>query len=308
MFIDIAANLTDDMFQGVYHDRRKHEPDLGAVIERARQASVDKMIVLAGTLSDAHKCLEICNTFDEKKECLFTTVGFHPTRCGEAAELVAESASDKEAEKTIGDAFDKFINTADERVVAIGEFGLDYDRLHFCPKHVQKRFFDIQLKVASTRFPTLPLLLHLRNATDDFIEIIGKYKVHGVVHSFTGTTDEMKRLVDMGLYIGINGCSLRESLDVIPDIPEDKLIFETDAPYCDIRQTHPSYPFLSGLSLPSTVKPEKFTFGSLVKGRNEPGCINQVAFVVAKVRNSDYLALSQKVKSNTLRLFRLISN
>lgn len=307
MFIDIAANLTDDMFQGTYHEKKRHESDLGLVIERAKHANCDKMIVLAGTLEDAHKCLEICNQFDPEGGCLYTTVGFHPTRCGEAA-LIIGDASDEDAEKIIHEVFSRFVEKAGAgRVVAIGEFGLDYDRLHFCPMDVQKRFFEIQLRVAVKHFPELPLLLHLRNAFDDFVDIISKHNVQGVVHSFTGTQTEMQKLVELGLFIGINGCSLRDAWDVVPHIPEDRLIIETDAPYCEIKPTHPAHPFLSGLEVPKCVKPEKFVTGSFVKNRNEPACINQVAFALAKVRRVDFGTLSASIRVNTLRLFRVLA-
>jgi TatD DNase family protein len=303
MFIDIAANLTDDMFEGIYHDKKRHESDLGLVIERAKDAGCNQMIVLAGTLNDAKNCLAICERFDPSCVMLYTTVGYHPTRCGEALALVGENADGLEAEEKLFDAFSSFINQAgSQRVVAIGEFGLDYDRLHFCSKEVQKRFFEIQLRVAA-RFPDLPLLLHLRNAFDDFIDIIQKYKVRGVVHSFTGSREEMQKLVDIGLSIGINGCSLRDALDVVPFIPEQSIMIETDSPYCDIRATHLSSAYLKGLEIPTTVKPEKFVQGSLVKGRNEPACINQVAFVLAGVRKTDFVSLSGLIRQNTLRLF-----
>ena len=296
MFIDIAANLTDDMFKGTYHGKPRHESDLDSVLQRARESSVDKIIVLAGSVNDAYECLDICNRHDPEGGLLFTTVGFHPTRCDEAALL--------ETEEALSETFGKFVEQSGNRIVALGELGLDYDRLHFCSKETQKKFFDIQLKVAVKKFPHLPLLLHLRNAFDDFIEIIQKYNVKGVVHSFTGTREEMDRLVQLGLYIGINGCSLRESLDVIPHIPEDRLIIETDAPYCDIKPTHASFPYLDGFQLPTTVKPEKFVPGSLVKGRNEPCCINQVAYVISAVRKTDYISISEQIRANTLRLFR----
>jgi TatD DNase family protein len=117
----------------------------------------------------------------------------------------------------------------------------------------------------------------------------------------------MQNLVDLGLYIGINGCSLRDSFDVIPHIPEDRLLIETDSPYCDIKPTHPAYAFLDGFKLPQMVKPEKFTPGVLVKGRNEPSCVNQVAFAIAGIRQCDFQRLSLSIRSNTLRLFKKIA-
>lgn len=306
MFIDIAANLSDEMFKGVYHDKKRHEPDLGAVIERAKEARCDQMIVLAGTLLDAEECSKICSKYDPECKSLFTTVGFHPTRCSEAQVLVGSESSSEASVQVIHEKFSSFMSAAGiERVVGIGEFGLDYDRLHFCPADVQREFFKVQLEVAG-KFD-LPLLLHLRNAFEDFVTIYKERKtpsLTGVVHSFTGTVEEMKALVDLGLYIGINGCSLRDAMHVVPHIPEDRILFETDAPYCDIRPTHGAFQYLNSLELPKTVKPEKYVPNMLVKGRNEPACINQVAHAVAGIRGMSPIDLAQIVRANTLRLFR----
>lgn len=315
MYIDIAANLTDDMFQGIYHDKKRHESDLSLVVDRAQLAGCDKMIVLAGSLEDANKCIQICNLYDPGCSVLFTTIGVHPTRCDS---FVNDELTDSDIERTLFDEMQSFLNQYPDRVVAIGEFGLDYDRLHFCSRENQIRGFEIQLRVVEElrkHNVHLPLLLHLRNACDDFVVLMNKYKhvwenCGGVVHSFTGTCQEMRTLTDMGLYIGLNGCSLRqeESLrEVVPFIPEDKIIYETDSPYCDIRPTHAGFNHLQGLTLPKTVKPEKFATGMMVKGRNEPACIDQVAAIVARARGTDPAILAKTVLGNTLRLFRKLA-
>lgn len=85
----------------------------------------------------------------------------------------------------------------------------------FCPKDIQKEYFDIQLKLASD--VKLPLFLHCRAAHDDFLQMIKNAKqsyfqgkpFRGVVHSFDGTDEMVKCFTDMGLYIGVNGCSLK---------------------------------------------------------------------------------------------------
>ena len=304
MFIDIAANLSDDMFNGIYHEKKLHESDLDLVVDRARE-NCESVIVLAGSIQDAYTCLDICQTFDPECKHLFTTVGFHPLRCAEALKLSHPGCSDQELEERIYREFSLLVSKAGpHRVVCLGEMGLDYHRLEFADKDLQLRIFKIQLRVATTKFPQLPILLHLRNAFDDFIQAIGNYHIQGVVHSFTGSLEQMQTLVRLGLYIGVNGCTLRDAFDVVPHIPEDRLLFETDSPYCDIRPTHKAFPLLAGLELAKTVKPEKFVSGCFVKSRNEPACINQVAFAVAGIRKTDFLALSEKVKVNTLSLFK----
>lgn len=119
----------------------------------------------------------------------------------------------------------------------------DYDRLHFAPAEVQKRGFELQLEMATK--VRLPLFLHSRAAHKDFVAILKPYldelrptKGHvdagspgsvGVVHSFTGTAEELHELIDLGLYIGVNGCSLKtqENLDVVKQIPLHRILLET---------------------------------------------------------------------------------
>jgi TatD DNase family protein len=93
------------------------------------------------------------------------------------------------------------------------------------------------------------MYLHNRNTGSDFFDIIKANRKRfstGVVHSFTGTIEEMEHILALDLYIGINGCSLRDenSLEIVKKIPLDKLMIETDAPYCEIRNTHPGRKFV----------------------------------------------------------------
>ena len=132
----------------------------------------------------------------------------------------------------------------------------------------------------------------------------------GVVHSFDGDVEEMRALTgELDLYIGVNGCSMKteENLRVIQEIPVDRLLLETDAPWCDIRPTHASFKYLHGgtwtAALPASKKKERFVMGEMVKGRNEPCSIRNVLTVVANIRNVDEVQLAEQVYQNTLRLF-----
>lgn len=136
--------------------------------------------------------------------------------------------------------------------VAFGEIGLDYDRLFLCPKETQLKYFNLQLDMAAR--VQLPLFLHSRAASEDFerllVEKLGagleRLPKKGLVHSFTGTREEMLRLVAMGLDIGVNGCSLKteENLSVVKDIPLERLQIETDGPW--VRHSSPIPPHQSG--------------------------------------------------------------
>lgn len=119
--------------------------------------------------------------------------------------------------------------------VAFGEIGLDYDRLFFSPKDPQLKYFEAQLDLAVEI--QLPLFLHSRAASEDFERLLAprlaKLPKRGLVHSFTGTLEEMNRMVALGLDIGVNGCSLKteENLEVVKAIPLDRLQVETDGPW-----------------------------------------------------------------------------
>ena len=121
------------------------------------------------------------------------------------------------------------------RAVAFGEFGLDYDRLFLTGKEQQLKYFELQLDLAVEL--QLPLFLHSRAAGEDFERLLGqrlpRLPKKGLVHSFTGTVEEMRRLVALGLDIGVNGCSLKteDNLRVVKEIPLERMQIETDGPW-----------------------------------------------------------------------------
>ena len=139
-------------------------------------------------------------------------------------------------------------------LVAFGEFGLDYDRLHYCSKEVQLHSFAAQLALAASLSPQLPLFLHSRAAHADFVRLLKeafgprleRLEKGGVVHSFTGTVDEMRELMDLGLYIGVNGCSFKtaENCEVVKEIELSRLMLETDGPWCEVRPSHEGWKYL----------------------------------------------------------------
>lgn len=250
------------MFRGVYGGTTKHPDDFDQILSRSWDIGMEKIILTVGTLSEINEAVELTKKAAGK---LFTTLGIHPTRCGE---FEAEG-SPQSYFQSMCDKLEKY----KDHIVALGELGLDYDRLHFCGKDVQKKYFEKQLNLCSSY--DLPLFLHSRNAHEDFIEILqrnmDKIKRFGVVHSFTGTWEEAESLVNLGFSIGINGCSLKteENLEVAKRIPIDKLMIETDAPWCGIRPSHAGSKLVQ-TKFPTVKKKEKWTKDSLIDGRNEP--------------------------------------
>lgn len=193
---------------------------------------------------------------------------------------------------------------------AFGEIGLDYDRLFLCPKEQQLKFFEAQLDLATKI--QLPLFLHSRAASTDFERLLHDRLDHlpkrGLVHSFTGTVDEMRRLVELGFDIGVNGCSMKteENIEVVKNIPLSRLQLETDGPWCEMRASHASTKYRVGApSLPKSVKKEKWEKGMMVKGRNEPVGIVQVAYAVAGIKGLPIEEVCEAAWKNSVRMFGL---
>lgn len=139
-------------------------------------------------------------------------------------------------------------------LAAFGEVGLDYDRLHYCSRAVQLASFRAQLALAASLTPQLPLFLHSRAAHVDLVaalkaafgDRLERLQRGGVVHSFTGTVSEMRELAALGLYIGVNGCSFKtaENCEVVKEIDLDRIMLETDGPWCEVRPSHEGWKYL----------------------------------------------------------------
>lgn len=316
-FIEIGVNLSDRMYQGEYNGSKKHESDLPSVLERAWKAGINYMIITGGSLSDARQAIEMSKLDDR----LFATVGCHPTRCNEFLKPANGDSNEASITNIVDDGSSylndlrQLIEHNKDKVVAIGECGLDYDRLKFCPKEIQLKYFELQLELASST--QLPLFLHCRNAADDMAEILERNRdklpdKKGVVHSFDGSYEDAKRFIELGFYIGINGCSLKTdaNIDVVRQIPINKLMLETDAPWCEIRPTHASSKYIEdkSLNVPS-VKKEKWKPGAMVKGRNEPCNIRQILDAVSGIKSqaeeplTDKILLAEEIYRNTANVF-----
>jgi len=293
-FIDIGVNLTDPVFQGFYHGKQAHENDFKQVLERADKHGVEKMIVTVGRLEEFESALNLCK--DNKN--IYCTVGCHPTRSNEFEQYKAGGSEGY---------FNNLLRHAGEntdQVVAIGEIGLDYDREHFCKRDTQKKYFEKQLELAKET--KLPMFLHMRNANDDFIEIYKRHRddvIGGVAHCFTGSVKEAKELIDLGLSIGITGCSLKtaDNLETLKSIPIEYLMVETDAPWCDIRNTHAGVKHVTTKF--ESKKKEKWERGLCVKSRNEPCHIVNVLEIMAAVRGEDIQQLADTMYENTQKMF-----
>ncbi|PFH54818.1 hypothetical protein AMATHDRAFT_185704 [Amanita thiersii Skay4041] len=302
------------MFHGIYHGKNKHPDDFEAMMQRAATAGVKSMIITSGSLGESKSALKLAGDYK-----LYTTVGCHPTRSNEFDKFSGGSAIYLQALENLIQSDLK----NNRRVVAVGECGLDYDRTHFATPDLQKKCFRAQLYLAKKYH--LPLFLHSRAAHADFVQILreegfGKDGgrdvggTGGVVHSFTGTVEEVAELMDMGFHIGINGCSLKTeaNLLVAKTVRLDRIMFETDAPWCTMTSTHASTqhlgsmpPSLRTLYNPPAVKPERFLDGKSVKGRNESASIGCVAWVLHRLHELPLQEIASRAWENTVNVFKL---
>jgi TatD DNase family protein len=218
------------MFKGTYNEKVAHASDFDHVLMRAKATGVHKIMITGTTLQDSREGIEMARQINQQKRedfpLLYATVGVHPTRCNEF-----EQSNDPEGH------LQQLLALAEEgkrdgTVVAIGECGLDYDRLKFCDKDVQKKYFIRHFELAEKT--QLPMFLHNRNTNGDFAKILRENKDRfkaAVVHSFDGPLEELKEILDIGahVYIGINGCSLKtqDNLKVMKEIPADRIMIET---------------------------------------------------------------------------------
>ncbi|PMD26987.1 deoxyribonuclease-like protein tatD [Hyaloscypha hepaticicola] len=303
-YIDIGINLTDPVYSGKYYGTQRHPYDLPGVLQRAKEAGCQKLIVTGSDLTESKKAIELAKAHPG---IIYTTVGVHPCSCKQFTKTSTSSSIFLTQLKALALAAKE-----SGHCVAFGEIGLDYDRLELCPKDIQLEYFAKQLDVAVE--VGLPLFLHSRAAHQDFIRLL-KERDHGlqkrgVVHSFTGTKEEMLELVEMGWDIGVNGCSLKteDNCSVVKEIPLERLQLETDGPWCEMRASHEGTKFLGDYKEEKEVKwvkKEKWVEGAAIKGRNEPCMIGKVAWAVAGIKGIGVEVVAEAAWRNSVKMFTL---
>ena len=121
---------------------------------------------------------------------------------------------------------------SEEKVVALGEIGLDY-HWDTPDRESQRVLFEAQLQLAQQ--VDLPVIIHSRDACADTMELLHKYNPRGVVHCFSGSAETAKEVVNMGMYVGFTGVvtfsNARKTLEAVRAVPMDRLLLETDCPY-----------------------------------------------------------------------------
>ncbi|KAL5324706.1 hypothetical protein ACEPPN_009254 [Leptodophora sp. 'Broadleaf-Isolate-01'] len=326
-FVDIGINLTDPVYTGLYHGTQRHQNDLPAVVQRAIDIGCEKLIVTGSDLEHSQTAVRLAEEFSNT---IYATIGVHPCNAQSLGPKTLSSLT------TLAQTSIKAGHG-----VAFGEIGLDYDRIELCPKDIQLQAFEQQLSLAVDL--QLPLFLHSRAAHSDFLRLLSEHEnklpKRGVVHSFTGSLEEMQELVARGWHIGVNGCSLKteENCAVVKEIPLDKLHLETDGPWCEIRPAHASSAILNKMrenlgfaSKPkgkavgkggkveeveedtgtgwggwNSVKKEKWVEGAVIKGRNESCFIGRVAWAVAGIKGLSVQEVAAAAWENSVAMFGL---
>lgn len=258
--IDIGANLTHESFAA----------DREAVLARAADAGVRRIIVTGTSVTSSVQAAELCDAYPAT---LFATAGVHP-----------HHAADYDAHTTAS------LRTLLGRsaFVAVGECGLDFFR-DYSPREAQRSAFAAQLELAAE--VRKPVFLHQRDAHDEFLRLLSPLRsrlVGGVAHCFTGGPNELAAYLDLDLYVGVTGwvCDERRGADLraaVPSIPLDRLLIETDAPYLLPRDL--------------SAKP--------AGRRNEPHYLPHVLQRVAQLMNRPIDAIAAATTANAERLFGL---
>lgn len=254
MFIDTHVHLNADQY----------EDDVEEVISRAVDAGVTKMVVVGFDRKTIHKAMELT----ERYSFIYAVVGWHPV---DAIDCTEEDL--------------KWIErlAAHPKVVGIGEMGLDY---HWdkSPKEVQQELFRKQIQLAKK--VKLPIIIHNREATADVVRILKEEdakEVGGIMHCFGGSVETARECIEMNFLISLGGPvtfkNAKMPKEVAQEIPLEKLLIETDAPYL---APHPH------------------------RGkRNEPVYVTLVAEEIAKLKEVSIEEVAKVTTKNALKLFTI---
>jgi len=255
-----------------------YQDDRESSIARAKEAEVGMNVV--GTQLDTSATAV---ALAEKYDHVFATIGLHPIHTSKSYHDEKELGEGGKEFTSRGEIFDMSKYEAlgrNPRVIAIGECGLDYFRLEENTKEIQKDTFVQQIELANTL--DKPLMLHIRNAYDDALEVLKAHaKVKGDVHFFAGNWQTAKKFLDFGFTLSFTGVITftHDYDEVIKNTPLDMLLSETDAPYV-------------------TPAPHRGK-------RNESAYIPLIVRQIATIRGEDFFKVANQLMENARRVFNL---
>ena len=245
----------------VHLNLSQFDEDRDEVLKRVEE-KLDFVVNIAFDLESSEKGVE----YADKYSFVYATIGFHPDEI--------EGYSD-EAEKKLEEL------AKNPKVLAIGEIGLDYHWMTR-PKEEQWEIFRRQLRLA--RKLNKPVVIHTREAMEDTINILNEFPdITGILHCYPGSVETAKRMVDR-FYLGIGGVltfkNARKLVEVVSEIPIEKLVIETDCPYM----------------APTPYRGQ----------RNEPIFTEEVAKKIAELKNMSYEDVVRITNENTRKAYRMI--
>ncbi|MFL0195614.1 TatD family hydrolase [Clostridium sp. WILCCON 0269] len=202
---DAHAHYDDEQFNG----------DRNIVINELKKNNIVGVLNCGSSIEGARVSVKLAN----EHEIFYAAVGVHP------------EYADKFDHNTIDEL--KML-AKNEKVKAIGEIGLDYYYKENPPKEIQKSVFIKQMELAKEL--NLPVIIHDREAHEDILNIIKQFKgVVGEIHCFSGSVEFARECIKLGYYIGFTGVvtfkNAKKSLDVVREVPVDRILVETDCPY-----------------------------------------------------------------------------
>ncbi|MGM0951278.1 MAG: TatD family hydrolase [Bacillota bacterium] len=242
----------------------QYDTDLEEVIERAKAEQVNRIVVVGFDRPTITRAMEMIEEYD----FIYTAIGWHPV---DAIDMTEEDL-----------AWIKELSVH-EKVVAIGEMGLDY---HWdkSPKEIQKEVFRKQIALAKE--VNLPIIIHNRDATEDVVTILkeeGAEAVGGIMHCFTGSAEVARECMKMNFYLSFGGPvtfkNAKKPKEVVKEIPNDRLLIETDCPFLT------PHPFRGK--------------------RNEPSYVKYVAEQIAELKGMTLEEVASITTENAKRLFRI---
>lgn len=265
-----------------YFDAHTHvnfaafDGDREDVITRAKEAGVAMNVV--GTQRETSAS---AIALSQKFENVYATIGLHPIHTTKSYHDEKELGDGGKAFTSRGEVFDAKAYEAlamNEKVIAIGECGLDYYRCDESTKEVQKKVFIEHIELANQL--NKPLMLHIRNAYDDALEILkGHARVKGDTHFFAGDWATGKKFLDLGFTLSFTGVLTftNDYDEVVRNAPLDMILSETDAPYV--------------APVPHRGK------------RNEPAYVLEVVRAIARIRGEDVEKVRDQLFQNARRVF-----
>ncbi|WP_040197548.1 TatD family hydrolase [Candidatus Soleaferrea massiliensis] len=196
-----------------HYDDRKFDGDREELLLSLRDSGVRLLTNIGSNLQSSARSVELSRRYD----FIYAAVGVHPHDAIDVPEDYLEQLEQMAKE---------------QKVVAIGEIGLDY-YYDFSPREMQKIVFEQQLRLAKKL--GLPVVIHSRDAAADTMELLKKRRPKGIVHCFSGSTETAKEVLKLGMYIGFTGVvtfkNARKTLEVVEMVPLDRMLVETDCPY-----------------------------------------------------------------------------